>query len=1266
MVTRPSGEARHINRWRGERPVWRHTLPLLLLGASVLGDGWAEEKTLAARWEFGTEEMTGLKSHGNIRRDLAGPSAPEFPDLDPDNTAVHLDGRGSYFSLADPGENSPYDFGNGDAITLEAWIKVDRIGKGQPMYVVGKGRTGSPEFPKNNQNWSLRIVGVGDGLAVLSIIFATTADSGAYQFHRWTSKETLDVELGWHHIAMAYHFGDPETMRGWIDGQPTTGIWDRGGKTTRPPVQDDDEVWIGSALGGNPTNSFRGYLDGVAIHRRLVPDAEMAQRFNRAGGPRTQEPMPEVMPVIDDVPPGRVLVTFSEGMPSPKRWLQQGEYWPEETARWMGDAFLLPRIPVRYDDSGSRSRWTDTMLLRMVADVDLPPGSSRILLRARGLSRLWVDGEVVARTEPAPRLKTDGQQAITPLATPPHPGLRVHGHRMQEVFGQVTLATDQATGPSRSRVVLEVLVGGAGFKMESGEINVAIETEEGDSYNVLVPALADSAPIPLTDQTVLPILTKMEESLQEYDDNTRRAMASSHGDFWKKRHDVAREWAQAHPGPAPPVGNSAATAHPIDAFILAKIDRLRAGASGANPEAARSFHETVLPVLRDACFRCHGEKEKGGIRLDSRASILQSGDSEMPAVVPGNPEASALLTRIQTADEDLRMPPTGKALPAEAVEALRAWIAGGAAWPLPPNVAENTTLPPLLDDGAFLRRVYLDTVGVPPTEEALRTFLADPSPYKRFRVIEGLLRDERVADAWMDFWLDMLAENPTLANPSLNSTGPFRWFLYDALRDNLPLDRLVTELILMRGDRNRGGSAGFALAAENDAPMAAKGHIIASAFLGVEMQCARCHDAPYHSATQRDLFSLAAMLDRKRVVTPESSTVPAAFFADLDRKPLIRVTLKPGEKIAPEWPFPQFVNPDDDVPLATLMQDTADTREKLAALITAPQNERFAQVIVNRIWKRYLGVGIVEPVHDWEGHEASHPELLTWLAREFIRHDYDVRHVMWLILTSDTYQRAAVGKNQDAEPRLRLFNGPERRRLSAEQVVDSLHAVTEVPMEADRLTFVHDGRQPVDNRQDLGQPHRAWMFASLSNERDRPGLSLPRAQAIVDVLQAFGWTGSRQKPITHRETDPNVLQPGILANGTLSIQLTRAADGSALAQLAVDATSPEALLESLFARILGRFPLAEESDAFLPVLEEGFEQRLLPAEEIVPPPVLPPLPRTTWFNNLNVEAGDIQIERARRLRQGPPGDRRLNAAWREAYEDVIWSLINHREFVWLP
>ncbi|MCA9222527.1 MAG: DUF1553 domain-containing protein, partial [Planctomycetales bacterium] len=538
---------------------------------------------------------------------------------------------------------------------------------------------------------------------------------------------------------------------------------------------------------------------------------------------------------------------------------------------------------------------------------------------------------------------------------------------------------------------------------------------------------------------------------------------------------------------------------------------------------------------------------------------------------------------------------------------------------------------------------------------------------RRQRLIEALLDDDRFADGWMSFWLDLLAENPTLLNQSMGSTGPFRWFLYDSLRDNKPLDRMVTELILMRGGAAEGGSAGFALAAENDSPLAAKAHIIASAFLGIELQCARCHDSPYHSTTQKDLYSLAAMLSRKSVTVPKTSRVPAAFFENQQvRKSLIQVTLAADQSVPSEWPFASVTGVTDGENIDRLMQDPADSRERLAALITAPRNLRFSRVVVNRIWKRLIGAGMVEPVHDWEGNRASHPELLDWLAHELIANDYDVRHVVRLILTSATYQRAAVGKNLAASAEMRFFNAPERRRLTAEQIVDSLHYATGRSFDVEDLTFVHDGRRELGQRQTLGKPTRAWMFGDLKNERDRPSLSLPKARAVVDVLEAFGWTGARQMPITERETDPNVLQPGVLANSTLSMSLTRASHRSALAELAIATQSPESLVDTLFLRILSRFPKPDERKAFSDALSEEFDARLVPADQVADVEVLPRLPQVTWFNHGRPQANEIQLEIERRVLAGPPPDPRLSPVWRSALEDALWSLVNHREFVWMP
>ena len=192
------------------------------------------------------------------------------------------------------------------------------------------------------------------------------------------------------------------------------------------------------------------------------------------------------------------------------------------------------------------------------------------------------------------------------------------------------------------------------------------------------------------------------------------------------------------------------------------------------------------------------------------------------------------------------------------------------------------------------------------------------------------------------------------------------------------------------------------------------------------------------------------------------------------------------------------------------------------------------------------------------------------------------------------------------------------------------------------------------------------MLASLNNERDRPSLALPRAQPIVDVLEAFGWTGSRQMPVVKRETDPNVLQPGILSNGVLVDSLSRASINSKLARLAVEADSADSLVDALFLRILTRRPKPAERAKFTKSLAAGFDDRLVPVSEIVQPEPLPQLPLVTWFNHGRHKANEIQFENARRVRQGPLPDPRLADDWRKVYEDVVWSLLNHHEFVWMP
>jgi hypothetical protein len=575
------------------------------------------------------------------------------------------------------------------------------------------------------------------------------------------------------------------------------------------------------------------------------------------------------------------------------------------------------------------------------------------------------------------------------------------------------------------------------------------------------------------------------------------------------------------------------------------------------------------------------------------------------------------------------------------------------------RLSESTTPPTALtNDEAFLRRVTLDTIGILPTSAEIAAFHTDRESGRRQRAINRLIANDRWADNWVGYWQDVLAENPGILKPELNNTGPFRWWIHEAFLDNKPMDRFATELITMEGSVYYGGPAGFAIASQNDAPLADKAHVIAKAFLGLEMKCARCHDAPYHPFKQKDLFGLAAMLDNRPVKLPKSSTVSGNIGG---RKPLVQTSLKPGESIDPHWPFVRIA---DDRLDEGVVRNPVDFRERFAAIVTSPQNDRFAKVMVNRIWKRYLGAGLVEPVDDWNETKASHPKLLEWLSRELVEHDYDLKHVARLILNSHVYQREPAAEPAAAEPENRLFAGPLRRRMSAEQVLDSLFAAVEKPLRSEMLTMDPEVRRGVAAFQNFGSPTRAWQFTSLSNERDRPALAFPVAQSFVDMLTAFGWRDSRSFPISVREEDSTPLQPLTLGNGILGNRIVRLSDDSALTELAMGEKPVENIVEALFLRFLSRAPTESELNAIAEFLRPGYDNRCVPGAK-------KELPRNhrnavSWSNHLSPEASRIKLEMEREVREGDPPTKRLKPEWRERLEDAAWALVNSPEFVFIP
>ncbi len=377
---------------------------------------------------------------------------------------------------------------------------------------------------------------------------------------------------------------------------------------------------------------------------------------------------------------------------------------------------------------------------------------------------------------------------------------------------------------------------------------------------------------------------------------------------------------------------------------------------------------------------------------------------------------------------------------------------------------------------------------------------------------------------------------------------------------------------------------------------------------------------------------------------------------------LITVSLSPGEEVASAWSLASYTTgePIDQ----KLISSQDDSREELAYHITRVENQQFAKTIVNRLWQRLMGEGIVEPVDDWEGTDPSHPELLEYLARELAANRFDLKHVARLILNSNAYQRRRVGRPLAYDEKERLFAAPRERRMTAEQVVDSMHVAVGRAMNADELTFDPEARMKPAAQNNLGLPRRAWELTSLSNERDRPALSLPRAAAVTQCLEAFGWKGARQEPVNHRQTDANVIQPGILSGGLLSIQLTRLTDDDAITAAAIHAGSVDELVEHLFQSFLTRSPTDQERERFVGLLRVGFDQRVLKLPAFAETPIREPV--VSWANHLHPEATDIRLRQSARLRNGPPPSRWLETGWRERLEDATWALINTPEFLFVP
>ncbi len=465
------------------------------------------------------------------------------------------------------------------------------------------------------------------------------------------------------------------------------------------------------------------------------------------------------------------------------------------------------------------------------------------------------------------------------------------------------------------------------------------------------------------------------------------------------------------------------------------------------------FKTEIKPIFEASCIRCHGRgRDKGGLQIDSRETLLKGGDSG-PSVVPGHGADSFLVALVAGAVPDVVMPKKGKKLTPEQCGVLRAWIDQGLPWDagvgfgpvepknllarMPQVPAGNLEANPVdrfmdvyfqehqikaahaVTDRVFARRVYLDTIGLLPSPEELKTFTASRKSAKREQLAAELLsRREAYAQNWLSFWNDLLRNDYKGTGYIDGGRKQITQWLYSALRTNMAYDQFVAQLISPT-EETSGFTKGIVwrgVVNASQKPQMQAAQNISQVFMGVNLKCASCHDSFINDWQLSDSYGLANIY----------SDQPLEIF-ECD-KPT-------GKMAAAKFLYPQLGE------LAPTTNTQARLKD-LARLVTCPKDGRLTRTLVNRLWAKFMGRGFIEPVDDME-QTAWNQDLLDWLAEDLAAHHYDVKATMARILTSKAYQLPAVDPGEH-EKQNYVFRGPQVRRMSAEEFRDALASLTGV------------------------------------------------------------------------------------------------------------------------------------------------------------------------------------------------------------------------------
>ena len=434
-------------------------------------------------------------------------------------------------------------------------------------------------------------------------------------------------------------------------------------------------------------------------------------------------------------------------------------------------------------------------------------------------------------------------------------------------------------------------------------------------------------------------------------------------------------------------------------------------------------------------------------------------------------------------------------------------------------------------DSQFLRRAYIDVIGRQPTSDEARDFLQDPNPEKRIALIDALLERPEYADNWANKWADLLRPNPYRVG--IKAVLSLDTWIRDAFRQNLPYDQFVRGVLTARGSNWKNGAVTiFRDRREPDEIVTMASQL----FLGIRLDCAKCHQHPFEVYGQHDFYSFAAFFSRvgfkgtglSPPISGGEETVLVKSSGDV-KHPLT------GKALTPK------ILRGSEVPIS----EGDDPREKLVDWMVSDSNPTFAHVAVNRVWAELFGVGIVDPVDDLRAtNPPSNPQLLDQLATHFRSIGFNQKELLKTILQSHTYALASE-PNETNRGDHRNFSRHYRQRLRAEVLADAICDITETT-------------QPYSGSPNGTRAMQLWTVRTES-----------------ELLDAFGRPDPNQDPPCERIPESTVVQALHLMNAPAIASKITDENGRAK-RLAVSEMPPETILEELYLAIFSRFPEATE------------------------------------------------------------------------------------------